>query len=391
MFIKFLRICCLAFLAVACNGPSAQPNQSPPSNIGFYFWKTKLKFDKEDKALADSLGVKKLYLRYFDVDWSPTRGMAVPVSELSKEHGFETESGLVTDKMMLTSYQLIPVVFITNTVFKNEKNLDSLAAHLAKKIAAISEGITSEIYPGYGSYYEDAEAKVDDNWELTDSLAKLDRQAFLDKNNEMQIDCDWTPSTKDAYFAFLKKLQAAMPQHKFTCTVRLHQFRDREQAGIPPVQSATLMCYNVAPPSELKTANAIFDPALVEGYLKEKTYPLPLEAALPLFSWGALFHEDQFRGLASGLTEKEVKNNPLFKAAGQGRYQFTQDTVFTGVYMREGDLVRLDGPSQADLQRIAEKFSGIEAVKSISFFDWNPSIIRQYDLSNIAAQAAKNH
>ncbi len=391
MYLNFLRICCLAILVVACNGPSTQSTQSPATGIGFYYWKTKLKFDKEDKALADSLGVKKLYLRYFDVDWSPSRGMAVPVSELSRDYGYETGSDLAPNKMMLAEYQLIPVVFITNTVFKNEQNPDSLAVRMARKIAGISEGIAHAIYPGYGSYYDSAEEKDDRDWELADSLANLDRQAFLNKNKEIQIDCDWTPSTRDAYFTFLKKLQVVLPQHQFTCTVRLHQFRDREQAGIPPVQSATLMCYNVAPPTELKTANAIFDPALVEGYLKEKAYPLPLEVALPLFSWGALYHEDLFRGLAGGLTEKEVKNNPLFKAAGERRYQFTQDTVFTGVYMREGDMVRLDGPSQADLQRIAEKLSGIEAVKSISFFDWNPSNIYQYDLSGIVAQAAKNH
>jgi hypothetical protein len=52
-----------------CQKTPATSPDIPTCN--FYYWKTTLDFSKKDIALADSLGMKKLYLRYFDVDWRP--------------------------------------------------------------------------------------------------------------------------------------------------------------------------------------------------------------------------------------------------------------------------------------------------------------------------------
>lgn len=364
----------LLLTAICCNKSTGNAKFSGAS---FYYWKTALKFDKADRALADSLGMKRLYLRYFDVDWSPSFEMPVPVGVLDVGDYYET--GL---DLKLAGIQVVPTVYIVNRVFEKNFNADSLAQKISRKLKESSEYISFQLY-NYGHDFEHAEETPD--WSLPDSLSPS--AMFLSGIQEIQLDCDWTASTRDRYFDFLKAMKKANPALKISCTVRLHQFRDRAKAGIPPVDKGTLMCYNMAPPKDIKTRDAIYDADLAEGYLRAGEYPLPLEAALPLFSWGALFHENQFKGLASGLTEAEVKDNPLFAPESEGRYRFTQDTVFSEVYMREGDFVRLDGPSPKEVLALAERLGEIKAVKSISFFDWNPSKIREYHVEEIC----KNH
>lgn len=350
---------------------SAPPN---PTGSNFYYWKTKLEFSQADKALADSLGMKRLYLRYFDVDWSPTLEMPVPVGELVLDEYYEKPNST-----KIADYQVVPTVYLVNRVFEKNFNADSLAAKISRKINDFSQSLSWQIN-GWTTDYAKAEDPYD--WSLPDSLTP--EYLFRQRITEIQLDCDWTPKTRDRYFQFLQAMKRANPSMEISCTVRLHQFRDQEKAGIPPVDRGTLMCYNVAPPKDVATRDAIFDTDLVNGYLKNGEYPLALEAALPLFSWGALFHENQFKGLAAGLSEAEVKGNPLFEPVSEGKYRFKQDTVFADVYMRAGDLVRLDEPTPSEIKQIAKRLGEIKAVKNISFFDWNPSKIREYHVDEIS-------
>ncbi len=353
-------------------------NTAPPnrSNCNFYYWKSNFKFDKSDKALADSLDMQRLYLRYFDVDWSPTLDMPVPIGEANFNEDYELVS--FDEIAQIIDYQVVPTVYIVNRVFEKNINVDSLATKISGKINGKTQQLSFQLNT-WGFDFDNAEAPFD--WSQPDSLMPESR--FRSRITELQLDCDWTPSTRDRYFQFLKAMKRTNPGMTISCTVRLHQFRDREKAGIPPVDRGTLMCYNVAPPKDANTRDAIFDTDLIKGYLKNGDYPLPLEAALPLFSWGALFHENQFKGLAAGLSEAEVKSNPLFSPVADGKYRFTQDTVFADVYMREGDVLRLDEATPAEVSEIAGQLAKIKAVKNISFFDWNPSKIRAYHVDEI--------
>ena len=359
-----LFVCCI-FLA--CQTEQPKQTAKLPAACNFYYWKTNLRFDKTDQAMADSLGVKKLYLRFFDVDWSPTRKMAIPVGELGEQwHGGHFDE---RNLILAQEIQIVPTVFLTNRVFSNDVPTDQLATDVSEKIRDITSGLKNRLLPWGLRDYERAEDVS--NWDKRDSLELLIRSQFDQSITELQLDCDWTPSTKDRYFAFLQRMKEQNPGMTISCTVRLHQFRDQQSAGIPPVDQGTLMCYNVAPPKDPSVMDAIFDPALVNGYLKKGTYPLPLEAALPLFSWGALFHEDQFKGLVSGLRLSDIENNPLFEPMGDNRFRFTQDTVFSGKYLRRGDYVRVDGASPAELLELAARLATIDAVYGVSFFEWD--------------------
>jgi hypothetical protein len=367
----------ILWLSFACR----KPDPHVPPAINFYYWKTKLNFDKNDEALADSLGMKKIYLRFFDVDWSPTFNMPVPIGSLvvsPYDVPSENYSFIYDDRgVHIGKYQAVPVVYLTNRVFEKDYNADSLAAKISTKIQDRMGSIS--VFPAWGDYLETAEM----NWDKRSAEMDSTLTKFKQRNTEIQLDCDWTPSTRERYFAFLEAMKRANPGMDISCTVRLHQFRDREKAGIPPVSRATLMCYNFDSPTGLNATDAIFDPALADGYLKNSEYPLSLEAALPMFSWGALFHEAEFKGLAAGLSESDVKGNPLFKHLEKNRYQFTKDTVFQNSYMREGDLVRLDEASPAELRDLAARLGKIKAVQSISFFEWDPTKINEYHVQDI--------
>lgn len=376
MLSKNLNCFLLLFLLIcSCHCNKEKKQSSPTSSApGFYYWKTTLNFDKQDKKMADSLGVKKFYLRYFDVDWSPTRNMSVPLGELQT-----SGSGSWVwqeENICLADYQVIPVVYITHRVFEKEKQVEQLAEKIAKKIKEHSGNLAHRMIYDAFSRFEQADVKQETKYRLEDTL----KQQFLNQMTEIQIDYDWTNSTQKQYFRFLEAIKQHFPNKLISCTIRLHQFRDKKQAGIPPVEKGMLMCYNVAPPSDIQVKDAIFDIELAKGYLKSTEYPLALDAALPLFSWGALFHENQFKGLAAGFSEMNAKNNSLFKNVGNARYQFTQDTVFADVYMREGDMIRVDEASMTDLQGLQSQLSKISAIENIAFFEWQTDKISSLEL-----------
>jgi len=108
------------------------------SNISFYFWKTN--FDAGDavsKTLKEN-NVKKLYVRYFDVDKEPGQSEAKPVSPI-----------VFND--LIKSYNIIPVIYIKKRVFENTDS-NSLPA-LAKKYSKQLQVVKSECYVTKPAFY----------------------------------------------------------------------------------------------------------------------------------------------------------------------------------------------------------------------------------------------
>ena len=53
----------------------------------FCYWKTGLYFQKEKDSLIDKMGMKHMYVRFFDVDWNPYSKEPLPISTI-KNLGF---------------------------------------------------------------------------------------------------------------------------------------------------------------------------------------------------------------------------------------------------------------------------------------------------------------
>ena len=326
----------------------------------FYYWKTLMQFDEADKDIADNLNLATMYVRYFDISWSYTRG-GIPVGVLNADkYDFDEASATFGAR------NIIPTVFITNEVFKNikEEELKELAYKTSLKIEQISAELEN-------LYYETNKGKAGD---------KKIQFSFDDLIAEVQIDCDWTASTRDKYFKFLKILDKEI-EEPLSCTVRLHQYRDRKLMGIPPLDRGLLMCYNVADVQRYDTKNAIIDGSIVKQYVIDTPYPIKLDIGLPLFSWAAWYRGQEFKGLVSGWNSKDAANTNLYKKSIANQYVVSKVALLGNYYLREGDVLRWDNSNKAEIEKtIAILSDKIDLSASrIAFFDWETEKIKQHE------------
>ena len=260
----------------------------------FYHWKTTYAPTRPERERLKTLHVQKLYIHFFDVDWDARTHKPIPkafVRFRQKPVG-----------------SVVPVVFITNRTFLNlpSAGVAELATHITQAITQISQ--QNKI--GFG---------------------------------EVQVDCDWSPRTRDRYFRLLSLLTK-----QFSCplsaTIRLHQIKYTDQTGIPPVSRGMLMLYNVADWKRADTRNSIYDTDVANQYLSfVPTYPLPLDIVLPLFRWTVVYRHNRFLTFLNNLDRKTLVNSPfLTPQADSMRFVATRDTVALGLAIQRGDLFRAE-------------------------------------------------
>jgi hypothetical protein len=294
-----------------------------------YFWESKpynLCFESEEFLIQNE--VEKIYLKFFEVE----KNEALVIFPSAKTN--------LKLPSKLASIAIIPTVYIRNEVFKNssKQELNEFADNLLHLI----------------------EKKYNDNF------SNLSRSY-----QEIQMDCDWTISTQENYFYFLKKLK----EHSkitISATLRLYPYKFPDKMGVLPVDRAMLMCYNLLPPLDAGNKNSILDLEELSKYLVgAQTYPLPLDLALPIYSSALVYKNDQFAGIhylgKSDLTTslQEIKS-PF--------YSSTKDTLLNELFMRVGDKVKLEKIDLTLLEnalKIIQKNISFEEGTTISLFQLN--------------------
>ncbi len=265
----------------------------------FYYWRSSFSLSSDDFEYLKELEVNKLYIRFFDVDWNQNSNSAVPVGDVS----IETDS--------LGSIEIVPVVFITNRSLENINN--SLIQDLASKIYR----------------------------KITGKIGMFSNPDY----REIQLDCDWTASTKDKYFNLIKYIEklAATEKICLSATIRLHQIKYYRLTGVPPVKRGMLMFYNMTPVSDFRTKNSIYDEGAAKKYLINfNKYPLPLDVALPAFSWGVLFRRNNIIALINDLNKEQISKDSDFKQLDVIRYMAQKDKFFDGQFIKKYDILRLE-------------------------------------------------
>lgn len=267
----------------------------------FYYWKSEdTAFNNKEAEIIDTLGVKKVYLKFFEVKFDETLGV-IPFSK-TKFNQYSWYKDTIQNELTI-----IPTVFIKNEVFikSSRAQIDTLVNnvnHLVKKYF-------NERFENYPDL------------------------------SEIQIDCDWTLKSKDNYFYFLKSFgeKVKLP---ISCTLRLYPYKYRTKMGIPPVEKVTLMCYNLIQPFKDKTKNSILDVKELEAYLSvDEKYPIHLDVALPLFSWGHLYQYDVFERFIN-LDKKQIESIAIKK--DKLWYEVVKDTVIDRNYYRQGDRIKFE-------------------------------------------------
>ena len=220
-----------------------RPATPSPSHRGFYAWKTEWQPEAAERQALTSHRIDRLYLRVFDLGWTANGVRALGQLRLPP-------GGVALEP----SIRLVPVVFIENEVLVRTR--ESPAEMAARLVEATETAL---------------------------------RSAGFD---ELQLDCDWTTSTKARYFELVDAVRERLhsQQRTLSVTIRLHQVKFRERTGVPAADRGMLMLYNLEPVSEARRKPFIFAPEVADRYVARLgEYPLPLDLALPIFGAVAVF------------------------------------------------------------------------------------------------------
>ena len=288
------------------------------------------------------LRTRRLYLRFFEVV-PDADGRPVP------------QATLVFNQK--PSVPVVPVIFLENAVFSRKPNPDDLAAKLWRRVQDMAEFNGLELSP------------------------------------ELHLDCDWTTSTRESFFAFTAALRRQLsPNQELAVTPRLDQFKNHRVTGVPPADRGVLMAYNMGDIKALGPGNSIIDPVAAARYLPPgQTYPLPLDAALPLFSWAVVFDEhDRYLGLLTPPPE-ELNMPDHCQPLGGAMYSVVKPFDSPGGRRILPDWrLRLEESAPADLKAVAGLMSrtGVTFNRLI-FYHLDEDLIQGWSREELEATAER--
>ncbi len=305
-------------LFVACDAQQQQP--APPITVGFYHWQQRLVLDSLPQCWLTVANGTELPAKIMDIGWENDRPSLLFQLDIPP---------LDTAREAQRALRLLPVVFITNEVMLRASQAELL--QLADDILQAAQ--------------------------------RMLPSSVWEKVGEWQFDCDWTAKSKEAYFYFLQQLRTRLPAaQSISATVRLHQYAHPAQQGVPPVDRAVLMAYNMGELQDPATVNSILDTNISKQYLLPKhRYPLPLDIALPYYQWGAIYREASLVYLSNELAQKDLADSSRFKPLGTLQYQVVRPTYLGTYYLYANDFIRLEGVEEASLHTLAKQLSSIPA------------------------------
>ncbi len=289
---------CWILLLLGCSKPVRDITPT------FYHWKTKMELTPFELDYLDSLEVATLYVKFFDLDWDFNLKSAFPQAVVQLDN-------------YKSDFEIIPTIFITNRTLLHIDNaqLPALANKIVQKIESLA---ISEIH-------------------------------------EIQIDCDWSPKTEAAYFQLLKLIRQQKKDILLSATIRLHQVKYADITGTPPIDKGMLMFYNMGEVTKMETKNSILDLELAKQYLYNfENYAIPLDVALPLFSWTVLFREGEMIKLMTNVDQEISQDSSRFEKVDATHFEVKKSTYLDGQYLYKGDQLRIESVNHQDLKACGE-------------------------------------
>ena len=231
-------------LSIGLTLSCSKPKPMPTTMRSVYYWSTTLNMDSVKTAFMRNYDISRMYIRYFDVV-ADQSGRAVPNATLK----FATDVPQGID--------IVPTVFVMPECLRQDRS--RLASLIVKRVVQMNE--TNDVY----------------------------------NVKEIQIDCDWTQSTRQLYAEFMQAMmRECHSRHlKLSSTIRLHQ---RAQTP-PPADRGVLMTYNTGDATDIRCHKPILDMHDAAPYLPRlNDYKLKLSTAYPIFTWRILFRGGRFVG-----------------------------------------------------------------------------------------------
>lgn len=264
--VLFLLIGVAVFTGCGDCSNISNANYSTKHN-SIYYWKTVFELDSAELSFLQKHDIDRVYLRMFDVATEPDflngTSQIVPIA---------------TTKFVSpipNNIEIVPVAYIT---------IDALRAMAGRETEFAS--LIVERLLVMSSYNECGDIK------------------------EIQLDCDWTTTTKDSYSKLCKVVKDSLSTKgvDLSITVRLHQLQEPP----PPADKGVLMIYNTGALKNPETSNSILHIDDVKPYIKRTQYAMPLGYAFPVFGWGVKFENNKFVSIVS-YDCKEISDNEYIR------------------------------------------------------------------------------
>ncbi|MEO5682666.1 MAG: hypothetical protein ABIQ88_08490 [Chitinophagaceae bacterium] len=317
-------IVCCSLLLVACHQRS--------KSISFYYWRTSFKLDSLEKETIQYNAVETLFTRYFDIDFLPADTSPKAIAPIV----FATSNAITS---------ILPVVYIKNRVFER---LDTAGVtRLTERTLTLVNGIN--------------------------------RRANTSPK-EIQFDCDWTETTRDKYFLFLRGYKRIAHQ-PVSATIRLHQVKYPGRTGIPPVDYGVLMYYNMGS-IDAGTGNSIYEKSTASKYNPSiKNYPLTLDIALPIFAWGLQVRDGKVIKLLNKMNFLHFENDTNFIKTDNDRFTVQHACFHGGYYFQENDVVKTEYTPEEDLLEIVKQVNRYSngRIRNLIFYDLDKENLVLYE------------
>jgi hypothetical protein len=323
-------------LACACAGPCDAP--APGPHRAFYWWRTSFDPSEAERQALATHRVERLFVRFFDVDAEPGEDAPKPLGRLSIAAG-----------AWPAGVELVPVVYLRERTFRHlgPGGPAGLARHVHAEVARMGRASGAAV-------------------------------------REWQLDCDWTDTTRETYFTFLRVLGelARADGVALSATIRLHQVKYRERTGVPPVGRGTLMFYNMGEVGPGR--RAIFDAEAAASYLgRLHEYPLALDVALPIWSWTVHLREGRVEGLLQATDDRSLAASDALRPLGNGRFAALRTTFVDGALVREGDGLEVEAvtPDVAleAARMVAPHLARADTPRTVTLFDLSERNLARHD------------
>ncbi len=322
----------------------------------YYYWKnatSSLTADELNYIQNDS--IEKLYVKFFEVEIDSILG-TIPTAKTNlgiNFWGFEGKDSIYKNR--IEKIQIIPTVYVRNNVLLNTSKgaLDTLADNILF--------LTNKYFTDY-------------------------YRSITTPFSELQLDCDWTPTTRDNYFYLLKKIKE-LSGKTISATLRLYPYKYPDKMGVLPVDKAMLMCYNLNNPLSKKTENSILENKVLESYLKDvKKYPIHVDIAFPVFNWVLLYKNNTYSGIIYPQLTTRLKD--CLKQIEDNWFVVEKDIFIyeNNILLKAGDKLKIEEVSTETLKKsIAsiQKYVELSDTTTVTLFHLDEQNLKQYSNETI--------
>ena len=301
LYQPFLAFVLMLAISVSCNKGKGVINTNERFDCNsIYYWKTRFALTDYDQTFLKAHDIHRMYIKFFDVDDDASS----PYAEAKRIVPVATT---VFESPKPDSIEIVPTVYLTVRAISFIGKTEDGGKEAAQKI-------------------------------VTRVLNMAD---FNDMGpvHEIQLDCDWTETTQDAYFSLCKEMGLLLKEKgiELSSTIRLHQLG----TPAPPVDRGVLMLYNTGRLQSASESNSIISEPSVAMYIKGRQieYAVPLDFAYPTYSWGLVFWGNRFEGI---IHQPDFSDTVLYSPRGEGSYIVKQSHKVDGQNIYDGCRIRLE-------------------------------------------------